>query len=893
MKVPPSYTGVLLFTDSNASQSTPSSTPPLPQSKKPLLKQVLSIVHSNEGRSQSKDPENIRVISALITLLTAENSLESAQTIYKHYKIYKKSLNGGLIRPIGVTRTPPHNEIHLIGMDNYLKTTCYLDALIVALFYSNSTFDYLLDRTPDPNLAPHLQDLIETLKSVLRFIVNLLRSGETIPVTIMHQLLLVLNALGCDMALSGRQQDALQMFEFLAESLSLPLLTLKLDIIHTGTLDVNDDLKLIGERSLLISIPTNTSTTDRDISLEECLNSYFNNSITVRRHLDQRKHITSESPQSPSSHPPSLQQQHSPIHEQDTSSEINEYEKLGILKSSLTAVTPQQSASPRSGTPVRTNTPETISTPLEQQRANFSSGSVLTFSPSRKTEEFSEVSDIDPEIDTDMDAEMNVSFQNVSQKLERQRTRSSTLASVLNNVQAINPSKLTRRSSSVSNSEVTLPAWMYLQLLPYYTNPDVKLKLENHEEYYRRRLSRSQTLESSANAPPIVTTGIAEQNVKEAYFDAKFGGKRPLVPICLKRYTWNERGKPVKIKRKVSIPEIIKYPYFIAEDKKKDGYVDFQRSFDHKAPCGAFMLVLQSFVCHRGENVNSGHYVCVARRRPFERGAANNEWILFNDLMQGREKAQRVSLQDAVANEDPYILFYEVVEIPNREETQHVLPPPGGRESYWSRKPSVVSSVSVSGASGQSTLHEEVSHESGSAIHSLALNLAALTLSRSRRGGAGGAGGAGGDDTRSTSASPAAGDILDEYYWYNNEDELRRVHSSAALSELSGASEVSFRDLPEIRVTEVHADNDTEDCDGERGDDNEFIESDIDYRDEKDEMHRIRSRISSGSPPRETTVITTNTVNSGTPPVEDIVRNDTEKKRRNGKVRKLFKKVFS
>ncbi|TID30938.1 hypothetical protein CANINC_000460 [Pichia inconspicua] len=857
------------YTNSDHSTVSISSslTTTLPSSKKPLLKQVLSLVHSNESRSQSKDPETIRVITALINLLTTDSAIESPQTIYKHYRIYKRSLNGGLIRPVGILRTPPHNEIQLIGMDNYLKTTCYLDALIVALFYSTSTFDYLLDRTPDPNLAPHLQDLIETLKSVMRFIVNLLRAGESISVSIMHQLLLVLNALGCDMALSGRQQDALQMFEFLAESLSLPLLTLKLDIIHTGTLDVNDDLKLIGERSLLISIPTTSGTSDREISLEECLNSYFNNSITVRRHLDQRKNTNLEPTELSSSMA-------------DTSSEINEYEKLGILKSSITTVTTensQRSVSPTSTTPLRTGTPDTISTPLEQQRANFSSASVLTFSPTRKTEEYSEESETDAEPVIDSD----VSFQNVSQKLERQRTRSSTLASVLNNVQVINPNKLTRRSSSVSNTEVTLPAWMYLQLLPYYTNPEVKLKLENHEEYYRRRLSRSQTLESASNMPYISAVGTAEQShidEKEAYFDTKFGSKRPLVPICLKRYTWNERGRPVKIKRRVSIPEIIRYPYFIAEDKKKDGYVDFQRSFDHKAPRGAFMLVLQSIVCHRGENVNSGHYVCIARRRPYESTGPTNEWILFNDLLHGREKAQRVTLEDAVANEDPYILFYEVVEIPNIDTTT-INPPPGGREAYWSRKPSVVSSMSAN-----STLHEEPSHENSSAIHSLAMNLA-LTLSRSRRGG-------GGDEAGSASASSSVGDILDEYYWYSNEEDLLRVHSSTAVSEYSTTSEGSLRDQPEVSVMEVDTEEET--VDGI--DNNEFVESDIDYLDEKDEMHRIKSRIPSVSPSRDGTTATSNISTPAIPPVtaiDDVVCSDTEKKRRKGKVRKLFKKVFS
>lgn len=118
------------------------------------------------------------------------------------------------------------------------------------------------------------------------------------------------------------QQDASEAFSFITEKLGLPLLSLKMDIYHVGKENSADDHKIVNERLLEVAIPE-TPDDGSEITLERCLEDYFNTRIEVRRHLDRRSTIrsqtggekasdvrleTREMPSSPSS----------PVHEPDT-----------------------------------------------------------------------------------------------------------------------------------------------------------------------------------------------------------------------------------------------------------------------------------------------------------------------------------------------------------------------------------------------------------------------------------------------------------------------------------------------------------------------------------------------------------------------------------------------
>ena len=80
------------------------------------------------------------------------------------------------------------------------------------------------------------------------------------------------------------QQDASEAFTFITGTLGLPLLTLKMDIYHTGKEDVNDDHKTINERLLEVAIPEESGE-NSSVTLESCLEAYFNNKIEVKRHM--------------------------------------------------------------------------------------------------------------------------------------------------------------------------------------------------------------------------------------------------------------------------------------------------------------------------------------------------------------------------------------------------------------------------------------------------------------------------------------------------------------------------------------------------------------------------------------------------------------------------------
>lgn len=101
-----------------------------------------------------------------------------------------------------------------------------------------------------------------------------------------------LAACGWASAAELKQQDTSEAFTFITEKLELPLLTLKMDIFHTGKEDVVDDHKFVNERLLEVAIPDDNAD-GQPITLEDCLEMYFNNRIEVRRHLERRSTMTS------------------------------------------------------------------------------------------------------------------------------------------------------------------------------------------------------------------------------------------------------------------------------------------------------------------------------------------------------------------------------------------------------------------------------------------------------------------------------------------------------------------------------------------------------------------------------------------------------------------------
>lgn len=115
-------------------------------------------------------------------------------------------------------------------------------------------------------------------------------------------------------------------------------------------------------------------------------------------------------------------------------------------------------------------------------------------------------------------------------------------------------------------------------------------------------------------------------------------------------------GRALRRNTYIDIPLEIGLPHFIQDDNmEEDGPV-----------FGNFKLSLQSMVCHRGNTVDSGHYITLNRGQAPNAGpdatAADNVphdcWMRFDDLAPNR--VTYVDIKQALKDETPYLLYYQV-----------------------------------------------------------------------------------------------------------------------------------------------------------------------------------------------------------------------------------------
>ena len=203
--------------------------------------------------------------------------------------------------------------------------------------------------------------------------------------------------------------------------------------------------------------------------------------------------------------------------------------------------------------------------------------------------------------------------------------------------------------------EVMMPAWQFFKLIPWYTN----------------------------NMP-----------ANDAQVAAHFSSARPILGICLKRYSMLPNGTPVKRKIHIDIPLEIGLPHFIQDDKmSEDGPV-----------FGNYKLSLQSVVCHQGFSTESGHYISLVRT-PDPNQEGEDRWLRFDDL--AKERVVYTNVEQFLREESPYLLFYQV--IPMDDETESVTdgerpsikdgerPPTYSESDTSSKVDSGVAGVSITG----------------------------------------------------------------------------------------------------------------------------------------------------------------------------------------------------
>lgn len=357
------------------------------------------------------------------------------------------------------------------------------------------------------------------------------------------QIQLQLSSCGWTEAAELCQQDASEAFTFITSTLALPLLTLKMDIFHTGKEDKNDDHKFINERLLELAIPEEPSD-GHVITLEDCLELFFNNKIEVKRYLDS-------------------------------------LERRGTLNS------------------IRSHRS------FDSTKAHASHVEIAEFDNSQPSSPMA----LQPQLSATAVSPLVPSFQ-------RHRA-----PSIIQEHYIDEKSVMLGRSPSIAEEpkgrhgrvrkEVMMPAWQFFSLIPWYTN----------------------------NVPS-----------NDAQVAAHFSSSRPILGICLKRYSMLPNGTAIKRKTHIDIPLEIGLPHFIQDDKMAEDGPAF----------GNFKLSLQSVVCHQGVSVESGHYISLVRS-PDPQSNGEDRWMRFDDL--AKERVTYTNVEQFLAVESPYLLFYQVIPI--------------------------------------------------------------------------------------------------------------------------------------------------------------------------------------------------------------------------------------
>ncbi|CAG8084245.1 unnamed protein product [Penicillium nalgiovense] len=482
----------------------------------------------------------------------------------------------------GVIRNYTPNT-KLLGAENRQGVTCYLDALLFAMFARLDCFEAILYKSF--NDEPRRK-----LAILLRLWVNFLRSGKLITTDMTKHLQDALAECGWEDAAKLHQQDASEAFTFITEKLELPLLTLKMDIYHTGKEDESDDHKFINERLLEVAIPPEP-TDGQSLTLEDCLEAYFNNIIEVKRHMERR----------------------------NTTSSIRSADSLSISKGSTSHVETVEIESMHTVSPSQTNTPRAEKPTPWSSFSEFTESLEASRTPGRRgsivrQRFFPDLSDDTNTGDSDPEKDANVN----------QDTSGDTQP---------------RKGSY--KKEVMMPAWQFFSLIPWYTD----------------------------NTP-----------TNDAQVAAHFSAKRPILGMCLKRYSFLPDGRAVRLNTHIDIPTEIGLPHFIQDD-----------NLDANAPIyGSFKLSLQALARQMAKSIDSGLDISIVRGTncpsagtPVTTGPeapeATKHWMRFDDL--AAERVTLVDIDQALKTESPYLLFYQILPIGEDPSAPNIPNAPSSRAS--------------------------------------------------------------------------------------------------------------------------------------------------------------------------------------------------------------------
>ncbi|KAG5355285.1 hypothetical protein CJU90_4319 [Yarrowia sp. C11] len=595
----------------------------------------------------------------------------------------------GLMHPY-VSRQGEYTR--LVGADNWNGVSCYFDSLMVAMFARMDNFEPMLYKNFE------FDERRESLATLLRFYVTLLRQGCYITTDMTHKLMeSLMEAEWCDGQSLHRQQDVSELFQFICDKMDMPLLTLKVDIAHGGKEVREDDHKLVNERMLHIPVPGDDS--DPPILLEQCLEQYFSNSVNVRRQIERRKtldQLDAVAYKRQRSYSTKSKKYH--VHVETVEMLDGEGGSPSTLASRRTSVSSVAEDRDKKD-------PNTLrELQFVDQNRWYRYDEDREVDGSREGDAEVEEGEENTEIISEATADSATDYGESGESSAINSPLLPDTASVSTMVKNPRVTELMRKGSTGGqstrsslwneNSEITLPAWMFLQLLPFYSNT-----------------------KGDTNSPAAVY----------------FAKSKPVLVICLKRFCWTEAGVAKKNNRTVVIPDTIHFPSFVADQNLDLDYEDSEEAIsdeDYETPKhpGAFKLVLESAVCHRGTSVHSGHYITlvseqasretvggdystaeratkstaedefdiagarhqfrtrsgtVSSKISTSNEAARRRWLRFDDFQPSDKKFQEIDFEDAFTQESPYLLFYRMVADDEEDDpkSEYVQPIPDSHES--------------------------------------------------------------------------------------------------------------------------------------------------------------------------------------------------------------------
>lgn len=127
----------------------------------------------------------------------------------------------------------------------------------------------------------------------------------------------------------------------------------------------------------------------------------------------------------------------------------------------------------------------------------------------------------------------------------------------------------------------------------------------------------------------------------------------------------DEHGNMCRKNTYIDIPDSLRLPQFIADE----------RIVEENGLSADYKLVLQSVVCHRGDSLHSGHYISFCRVAPklltdnrrYESDPPPDyeeaQWVMFDDLCIEQRIKPVDDIKQALKDEMPYLLFYQIVPI--------------------------------------------------------------------------------------------------------------------------------------------------------------------------------------------------------------------------------------